>query len=43
MYCSKEEVREEVWAQLEAGLEDAGIDLLREANVRAWFLDPAIV
>jgi uncharacterized protein with NAD-binding domain and iron-sulfur cluster len=43
MYCSKEEVREEVWAQLEAGLEDAGIDVLREANVRAWFLDPAIV
>ena len=43
MYCSKEEVREEVWAQLEAGLEDAGIDTLDEANVRAWFLDPAIV
>ena len=43
MYCSKEEVREEVWAQLEAGLEDAGIDVLQEANVLAWFLDPAIV
>jgi uncharacterized protein with NAD-binding domain and iron-sulfur cluster len=43
MYCSKEEVREEVWAQLEAGLEDAGIDVLEEANVLAWFLDPAIV
>jgi uncharacterized protein with NAD-binding domain and iron-sulfur cluster len=43
MYCSKEEVREEVWAQLEAGLEDAGMDTLDEANVRAWFLDPAIV
>jgi uncharacterized protein with NAD-binding domain and iron-sulfur cluster len=43
MYCSKEEVREEVWAQLEAGLEDAGIDVLKEANVLAWFLDPAIV
>ena len=34
MYCSKEEVREEVWAQLEAGLEDAGIDVLQEANRR---------
>ena len=33
MYCSKEEVRDEVWAQLEAGLEDAGIDVLQEANV----------
>jgi uncharacterized protein with NAD-binding domain and iron-sulfur cluster len=43
MYCSKDEVREEVWVQLEAGLEDAGIDVLQEANVRAWFLDPAIV
>ena len=43
MYCSKEEVRQEVWAQLEAGLEDAGIDVLQEANVLAWFLDPAIV
>ena len=43
MYCSKEEVREEVWAQLEAGLEDAGTDVLDEANVLAWFLDPAIV
>ena len=43
MYCSKEEVREEVWAQLEAGLEDAGTDVLDDANVLAWFLDPAIV
>ena len=43
MYCSEDEVREEVWAQLEAGLEDAGIDVLAEANVVASFLDPAIV
>ncbi len=43
MYCSKEEVRDEVWAQLEAGLEDAGIDVLEEANLEGWFLDPAIV
>jgi uncharacterized protein with NAD-binding domain and iron-sulfur cluster len=43
MYCSKEEVREEVWAQLEAGLDDAGRDLLEHANVLAWFLDPSIV
>ena len=41
MYCTKEEVREEVWAQLEAGLNDAGIDVLADANVLAWFLDPA--
>ena len=31
---------EEVWAQLKAGLEDAGIDVLAEANVVASFLDP---
>jgi uncharacterized protein with NAD-binding domain and iron-sulfur cluster len=43
MFCSKEEVREEVWAQLEEGLDDAGIDVLEDANVVAWFLDPSIV
>jgi uncharacterized protein with NAD-binding domain and iron-sulfur cluster len=43
MYCSKEEVREEVWGQLKAGLNDAGIDVLEDANVLAWFLDPSIV
>ena len=43
MYCSAEEVHEEVWAQLEAGLEDAGIDVLEQANVLHSFLDPAIV
>ena len=36
-------MREEVWAQLERGLDDAGIDVLHEANVLAWFLDPSIV
>jgi uncharacterized protein with NAD-binding domain and iron-sulfur cluster len=43
MFCSKEEVSEEVWGQLEAGLNDAGIDVLEDANVLAWFLDPSIV
>ena len=43
MYCSKEQVRDEVWAQLKAGLDDAGIDVLDDANVLAWFLDPSIV
>ena len=43
MFCSKEEVRQEVWAQLEAGLEDAGLDVLEDANVVTWFLDPSIV
>lgn len=43
MYCSREQVREEVWAQLTGALNDAGIDILEEANVLAWFLDPSIV
>jgi uncharacterized protein with NAD-binding domain and iron-sulfur cluster len=43
IYCSSEEVRDEVWAQLKQGLNDAGIDVLEDANVLAWFLDPSIV
>ena len=43
MYCSKEEVREEVWAQLKQALNDAGIDVLDDANALASFLDPSIV
>jgi uncharacterized protein with NAD-binding domain and iron-sulfur cluster len=43
MFCSKEEVRDEAWAQLKASLNDAGIDVLEDANVLSWFLDPAIV
>jgi uncharacterized protein with NAD-binding domain and iron-sulfur cluster len=43
MYCSAEEVREEVWGQLTAALNDAGIDVLDDSNVVAWFLDPSIV
>jgi uncharacterized protein with NAD-binding domain and iron-sulfur cluster len=43
MYCSREQVREEVWAQLQQGLNDAGIDVLEDANVVTSFLDPSIV
>jgi uncharacterized protein with NAD-binding domain and iron-sulfur cluster len=43
MYCSKEEVAEEVWTQLKRGLNDAGIEVLEDANRVAWFLDPSIV
>jgi uncharacterized protein with NAD-binding domain and iron-sulfur cluster len=43
MYCSREQVREEVWAQLTGALNDAGIEVLDDANVLAWFLDPSIV
>jgi uncharacterized protein with NAD-binding domain and iron-sulfur cluster len=43
MYCSKEQVRDEVWAQLKQGLNDAGIEVLEDSNVITWFLDPSIV
>lgn len=41
--CTREEIREEVWHQLEYHLSDDGVDELGEANVVAWFLDDSIV
>jgi uncharacterized protein with NAD-binding domain and iron-sulfur cluster len=40
--CSKEEIAEEVWAQLKAALNN-GVEVLEDANRLAWFLDPDIV
>ena len=42
MACTKEEIRAEVWGQLADHLNDGGSEVLDEANVVAWFLDPAI-
>jgi uncharacterized protein with NAD-binding domain and iron-sulfur cluster len=42
MDCSKEEVADEVWAQLKAALNN-GTETLRDDNRAAWFLDPDIV
>jgi uncharacterized protein with NAD-binding domain and iron-sulfur cluster len=39
MACSPEEIRGEVWGQLTDHIDDGSLD---EANVIAWFLDPAI-
>ena len=39
MACSREEIREEVWAQLVDHIDDGSLDA---ANVVSWFLDPAI-
>jgi uncharacterized protein with NAD-binding domain and iron-sulfur cluster len=39
---SPEEIRDEVWAQLEEHLNDGPTPVLDDANVLAWFLDPAI-
>ena len=38
-YCTADEIRREVWAQLTAHIDDGS---LHESNVVAWFLDPAI-
>jgi uncharacterized protein with NAD-binding domain and iron-sulfur cluster len=37
--CSKQEVHDEVWAQLVAEIDDGSLD---PNNVHTWFLDPAI-
>jgi len=42
MKCSREEIRAEVWDQLKAHLNDDERKELEDANVLAWFLDPAI-
>jgi uncharacterized protein with NAD-binding domain and iron-sulfur cluster len=38
--CTKEQIRDEVWAQVVAAIDDGSLD---EQNVVTWFLDPAIV
>jgi uncharacterized protein with NAD-binding domain and iron-sulfur cluster len=40
--CSKDEIAEEVWAQLKAALNN-GMEVLADENRLAWFLDPDIV
>ncbi|MFG1797436.1 FAD-dependent oxidoreductase [Nocardia sp. NPDC049149] len=39
--CTHEEIAREVWAQLAAHLNDRG-DVLRDADLHSWFLDPGI-
>lgn len=40
--CTPEEIKEEVWAQLQAHLNDDGQPELDAANIVDWHLDPAI-
>jgi uncharacterized protein with NAD-binding domain and iron-sulfur cluster len=42
MKCTAEEIRAEVWEQLKDHLDDDAVAELDDANVAAWFLDPAI-
>lgn len=39
--CSKEEIRQEVWAQLKKAL-NAGREILFDQDLHSWFLDPDI-
>ncbi|GAA2823460.1 FAD-dependent oxidoreductase [Crossiella cryophila] len=41
-FCTRQQLFDEVWAQLEASLEDTGDQVLRPADLHSWFLDPAI-
>ncbi len=40
--CTREQIKNEVWAQLKAHLNDNGTDVLRDDVLHSWFLDPGI-
>lgn len=40
--CTREEVKNEVWAQLKAHFEDTGKSVLPDDVLHSWFLDPGI-
>jgi uncharacterized protein with NAD-binding domain and iron-sulfur cluster len=40
--CTREEIKNEVWAQLKAHLNDNGTEVLRDSDIHSWFLDPGI-
>ncbi len=40
--CTPDEIKEEVWGQLQDHLNDTGRTVLADANLLSWFLDPSI-
>jgi uncharacterized protein with NAD-binding domain and iron-sulfur cluster len=40
--CTREEVHQEVWAQMKDHIEDTGASILPDDILHSWFLDPAI-
>ena len=40
--CTREEIGAEVWEQLKRSLNVGGKEILRDANLHSWFLDPDI-
>jgi Flavin containing amine oxidoreductase len=43
MFCSREEIADEVWHQLKQSLDDDATRELEGVEVLSWFLDPSIV
>jgi uncharacterized protein with NAD-binding domain and iron-sulfur cluster len=43
MFCTREEIADEVWHQLKESLDDDATRELEGAEVLGWFLDPSIV
>ena len=44
MECtSRQEIKDEVWAQLKAALNEEGVQQIEDDNLVAWFLDPGIL
>jgi uncharacterized protein with NAD-binding domain and iron-sulfur cluster len=43
MFCSREEISDEVWHQLKESLDDDATRELEGVKVLSWFLDPSIV
>jgi uncharacterized protein with NAD-binding domain and iron-sulfur cluster len=42
MQCSAEEIKDEVWAELKVHLNVGGAQVIDDANLLGWFLDPDI-
>ena len=41
--CTAEQIKNEVWAQIKAHINDQGAEILDDAGVVRWFIDPSIV
>lgn len=41
--CTREEIRDEIWAQMKKSLNYGGVERLRDDHLHSWALDPDIV
>jgi 15-cis-phytoene desaturase len=42
MQCTAEEIKNEVWAQMKVHLNVSGAEIISDANLLSWFLDPDV-